>query len=149
MLLDIVCTERCVQYMEKVILEFPVSKLGQIKQLVEWNNYSDELMSTNKQYTVDDFIIGATLEKLDFFNNIVINDQRNIDINHKLVNRFKTIASERDIKQVDICKRIGISKATLSQVFNNKISINMELFFKIWICLKCPPMNECFDFTEK
>jgi len=135
--------------MVKIIVELDEKKYQQISDTVNMINQRNKLLKKEDRYTIEHFIIGSTMDKLDLLDNIVSNQQHNIDEKVQLLNSFKQIAQEKGIKQVDICKKLGISKGLLSQIFSNKVNMSMETFFKIWIALECPPIQSCFTFKEK
>lgn len=135
--------------MVKVCIELNDQEFEDISKKINLINHKNEIMNQHQNYTVEDFVIGAIVDKLSFLNNIVSNQQSIIQDKLQINNQFKEVAKERNIKQVDICKKTGISKAMLSQVFNNKVNITMDTFFKVWIALECPPIQNCFKTGEK
>lgn len=113
-----------------------------IDNYIKWINMEDHLENNESKNTIDDFIIGSVkyyLEELAYFSRF-----KNPDL--KMKNRLKVVAKERGIKQSDVCRETGIKKANISLIFNNKHQPSSEVFFRIWIALKCPPINKCIYF---
>jgi len=46
-------------------------------------------------------------------------------------NRLKEILDERGIKQNWLCKQVGVTKQTMSNLINNKFTTSMDIAFKI------------------
>ncbi|MBK5239784.1 helix-turn-helix domain-containing protein [Clostridium sp.] len=46
-------------------------------------------------------------------------------------NKLKQILADRGIKQSWICEHTGITKATMSNIVNNRYNTSMEIGFKI------------------
>ncbi len=71
-----------------------------------------------------------------------LNDPENHPRYH---NRFKEIAADQNVSQRDVVRMTGINQSSVSQIFNNRNESNprLDTFFKIWVVLKCPPINQC------
>lgn len=114
---------------------------------MSWKNFNNSLSDKDIKYTPNDFIIGSLLSKVDEIERIIPSDGIALE-STGVKNRLKVIAKERGIRQKEICDKLDISKSHLSQIFNNRLQPNTELFYKIWIVLDCPPFHKCFYFED-
>lgn len=122
-----------------------------IDNLITWINTRDLLLNNNKEddyRSVESFIKGAGIFMIEQIENINPTVPTPLRSETKFRNRFKEIAKERGIRQTDICNALGIEKSYLSTIFNNKNQPNAELFFKIWVILRCPPIYNTFYFED-
>lgn len=129
-------------------LRIDVETYERIRQFVQWVNYDNAIEGNQTNYTVDEFIRGASLSQLEFVENFIDKGMKSVSGKSTFKNRFKEIAKERNVRQVDICNALEIEKSYLSIIFNNKHQPNAELFFKIWLILKCPPIHQTFYFED-
>lgn len=122
----------------------------QIKNIITWKNTRNLLTGEkgNQEYTVNDFIKGASLSKLEEITYIISLPQGNENIQQRMNNNFKEIAKERGVKQSSISSALGINKSTLSLIFNNEIQPRSDIFFKIWVILGSPPIHKCIYFKD-
>lgn len=120
--------------------------LRRINEIIGIENAISKVSKNNwKERDAADFIRGAIMESIDRYDNY--DDFKALeDIDDAIVrNNFKQIAEELNMSQAYISQRTGINPSNLSQIFNNRSQPRMDYFFKIWACLKCPPLYKCFQ----
>lgn len=129
----------------RIGIEMKDETYEKIKNMVDWINLDNSFRGRNDtpEAKIEDFIKGAAISKLLDIEAMapLLNSSSGDDLVIK--NRFKEIAKQKKIKQVDICKRTGIKKANLSLIFNNEKTLRADTFFAIWLTLGCPPIHEC------
>ncbi|WP_405099866.1 helix-turn-helix domain-containing protein [Oceanobacillus sp. FSL H7-0719] len=129
----------------RIGIEMKDETYEKIKNMVDWINLDNSFRGRNDtpEAKIEDFIKGAAISKLLDIEAMtpLLNTSSGDDLVIK--NRFKEIAKQKKIKQVDICKRTGIKKANLSLIFNNEKTLRADTFFAIWLTLGCPPIHEC------
>lgn len=129
----------------RIEVEMKDETYEKIKNMMDWINLDNSFRGKNDtpEAKIEDFIKGATISKL--LDIEAMSPLLNPDAAGKLEinNRFKDIAKQKKIKQVDICKMTGIKKANLSLIFNNEKTLRADTFFAIWLTLGCPPIHEC------
>lgn len=118
-----------------------------IKSIVSWINVRNEFLNKEETYLVEDFIKGSTMDKLEDFKSMKPLFTP-ITSKTRIKNNFKKIAKEVNVRQVEICEKLEIDKAYLSQIFNNKVQPGLEVFLKIWALLGCPPMSKTIHFED-
>ncbi|PAV30087.1 hypothetical protein CIL05_09435 [Virgibacillus profundi] len=129
----------------KIEIEMKDETYEKIKNMVDWINLDNSFRgkSDTPEAKIEDFIKGAAISKLlDVETLSPLLNSREVD-SLEIKNRFKDIAKEKKIKQVDICKKTGLKKANLSLIFNNEKTLRADTFFAIWLILGCPPIHEC------
>lgn len=129
----------------RIGIEMKDETYEKIKNMVDWINLDNSFRGRNDtpEAKIEDFIKGAAISKLLDIEAMapLLNSSSGDDLVIK--NRFKVIAKQKKIKQVDICKRTGIKKANLSLIFNNEKTLRADTFFAIWLTLGCPPIHDC------
>jgi len=129
----------------KIEIEMKDETYEKIKNMVDWINLDNSFRgkSDTPEAKIGDFIKGAAISKLLDVETLshLLNSKEVGSLEIK--NRFKDIAKEKKIKQVDICKKTGLKKANLSLIFNNEKTLRADTFFVIWLILGCPPIHEC------
>lgn len=122
----------------------------QIKNIITWKNTRNLLTGKegDQEYTVNDFIKGASLSKLEEITYITSLPQGNENIQQRMNNNFKEIAKDKGVKQSSISSILGINKSTLSLIFNNELQPRSDIFFKIWAILDSPPIHKCIYFKD-
>lgn len=134
----------------KITIDIDDQFYDEISNLVKWVNM-DELIGNRRKasnYTIEDFIKGVLISEMEILNNLLSPVSQNVLESSNLKNNFKEIAKRKNIRQVDICNKLGIHKSNLSAVFNNKDQPRLETFFKIWAILECPPIHKCIYFED-
>ncbi|MDC3424236.1 helix-turn-helix transcriptional regulator [Aquibacillus sp. 3ASR75-11] len=138
--------------MDKVQFTVEVTKetAASIQEIVNHQNMRLKFGSRKgDKITEEDVIKAALSDYLDLFNSSknvksllsIILEQEGFSSYH-IKNRFKEIMKRKGLQQVDIVNMTGISKTNISQIFNNKYPPGLDLFFRIWVALDCPPLNE-------
>ncbi|WP_087974223.1 helix-turn-helix domain-containing protein [Oceanobacillus rekensis] len=134
----------------KIEIEMKDETYEKIKNVVDWINLDNSIRgkSDTPEAKIEDFIKGATISKLMDVETLapLLNSVGMESLEIK--NRFKDIAKEKKMKQVDICNKTGLKKANLSLIFNNEKTLRADTFFAIWLILGCPPIHECL-YIEK
>lgn len=129
----------------RIEIEMKDETYEKIKNVIDWINLDNSFRgrSDTPEAKIEDFIKGAAISKLlDVEAMSPVLNSEGLD-SLEVKNRFKDIAKEKKIRQVDICKRTGLKKANLSLIFNNEKTLRAETFFAIWLALGCPPIHEC------
>ncbi|AXI08263.1 XRE family transcriptional regulator [Oceanobacillus zhaokaii] len=129
----------------KIEIEIKDETYEKIKNMVDWINLDNSFRgkSDTPEAKIEDFIKGAAISKLlDLETLSPLLNSREVE-SLEIKNRFKDIAKEKKIKQVDICEKTGLKKANLSLIFNNEKTLRADTFFAIWLILGCPPIHEC------
>lgn len=134
--------------MKEIKIYFTDEEFKQIKNYIDWVNLDNFIEMREKNYTVEDFVQGSALIQIETIDQFLNNRNININEKSKMKNRFKEIAKKRNIRQIDICKKLNLEKSHISSIFNNRHQPSTELFFKIWILLKCPPIHQCIYFED-
>ncbi|MBP2076851.1 helix-turn-helix domain-containing protein [Oceanobacillus polygoni] len=129
----------------RIEIEMKDETYEKIKNMIDWINLDNSFRGKNDtpEAKIEDFIKGAAISKLlDVETMSPLLNSREVE-SLEIKNRFKEIAKEKKMKQVDICKRTGLKKANLSLIFNNEKTLRADTFFAIWLTLGCPPIHEC------
>ena len=129
----------------RIEIEMKDETYEKIKNVIDWINLDNSFRgrSDTPEAKIEDFIKGAAISKLlDVEAMSPVLNSEGLD-SLEVKNRFKDIAKEKKIRQVDICKRTGLKKANLSLIFNNEKTLRADTFFAIWLALGCPPIHEC------
>ncbi|QGS68192.1 hypothetical protein CV093_04885 [Oceanobacillus sp. 143] len=98
--------------------------------MVDWINLDNSFRgkSDTPEAKIEDFIKGAAISKLlDLETLSPLLNSREVE-SLEIKNRFKDIAKEKKIKQVDICEKTGLKKANLSLIFNNEKTLRADTF---------------------
>lgn len=134
--------------MKKIEININDDTYAKLSEIVNWLNLDNKIQNIDDRYTIEDFVLGAAHNQSKMVEEYLI---KPYDIEKKPVfkNRFKEIAKERGVRQVDICNKLGVQKSNLSHIFSNAIQPRSELFFKIWVLLGCPPIHECIYFEAE
>lgn len=134
--------------MKKVTIELSDESYGEMINLTNWMNEKNKLTGRSivNNYTIEDFIKGSAITNMEQIEKFI--PLSNQVILSKVKNRFKDIAKERNIRQIDIANTLGMNKSNLSVIFNNKEFPRMDTFFKIWALLRCPPIHRCIYFED-
>lgn len=95
----------------------------------------DEIMSSALHYYFEkmDTVLG--------FHDI---ERKVYDGEGKIKNRFKEILKRIDMKQKELATLAQIDDATISLILSNKNQPTIDSFFKIWVVLGMPPLEEVF-----
>lgn len=129
--------------MKKITIELDGTQYQQLNDLINWINLDNQFTQNKTNHTIEEFIKGAAISKLDEANRILFQSNGT-----KMKNKFKQIAKERKIKQADIVRLLDINKSTLSLIFNNENQPRSDIFFKIWAILGSPPIHKCIYFED-
>jgi len=136
--------------MPKIEIEVNDEAFDKIQQLVNIENFLINTVPLKRKHrSVEDFVKGClaiNLETFDKVQNLTrLAGLDDLKSHPKYHNRFKEIAKELNVSQRDIVRATGLNQASVSQIFNNKMESNprLDTFFKIWVMLRCPPINKC------
>jgi len=135
--------------MQEVKIKFSDKEYDEISNLVKWLNTVNKYTKKDDDYIdyiVSDFIKGSARTSVENIKGFSF--KHNVGETTKIKNNFKQIANERGVRQSEICDALGINKSNLSTIFNNRSQPNIELFFKIWAYLQCPPIHHCIYFED-
>ncbi|WP_339229071.1 helix-turn-helix domain-containing protein [Oceanobacillus sp. FSL K6-2867] len=129
----------------RIEIEMKDETYEKIKNVIDWINLDNSFRgkSDTPEAKIEDFIKGAAISKLLDVESMSPLLNSKVEDGLEIKNRFKAIAKEKKIKQIDICKRTGLKKANLSLIFNNEKTLRADTFFAIWLTLGCPPIHDC------
>lgn len=133
--------------MKKIEINLTDESYDEIMFVLNWFNFDNKIEGKHA-YRLEEFIKGASLNQSCMIRSFLITPHDKVTKESKFRNRFKEIAKNKGIRQVDICNKLGIKKSNLSHIFNNDVQPRSELFFKIWALLGCPPIHECIYFED-
>ena len=124
-----------------------------IQDCAEFLNRRNAFNLNNKELvTEEDIIKGAIHKYFQFMEKYYVFDkeeQIKLSNKAKIKNRFREIAMQQGVDQATICKLTGITPANISRVFNNGNQPSIDYFFRIWIALDRPPIEDIFYADEK
>jgi len=61
---------------------------------------------------------------------------------YRLKNRFKEYMDKHGIIPADLVKQTGIGASNISLILKNKNQPSLDYFLRIWMALKCPPLDK-------
>lgn len=130
----------------KYTIELSADTAEKLEKIVEYRNMDLSLNPDDESFIEPSDVIKAALaDYLDLFFSIEESSSLsgiNMQSDYVINNRFKEIVKRIGMRQVDIINLTGISKANISQIFNNMYQPRIDAFLKIWVALDCPPLNE-------
>ena len=135
---------------EKVYFTISVNEdtAKQIRYYSDFMNRRNSFLENKKAMVTDEDIIKAALfqffEILDKYYEFENPDNIQLSPKSKIKNKFREIAMREGIDQSTISKVTGIERANISRVFNNRNQPSMDYFFRIWLALERPPIEELF-----
>lgn len=93
--------------------------------------------------TIEDFIVGCVCHYLRALKyQIDLSGLNDLGKPYRLKNNIKELMDKRGIIPADLSKETGISPSNISLILNNKNQPSLDYFFRIWIALKCPPLDK-------
>ena len=123
----------------------------QIKEYSEFLNTKNKMRQNKLPFiTEEDVVRGAiydlfeVLERFYKFKRCEITEKLHIEPSSKIKNRLREIAIEQELDQASVAKLTGIEPANISRIFNNRNQPSIDYFFRIWIALERPPIEDIF-----
>ena len=138
---------------EKVYFTISVNKetANQIREYANFINIKRKLRNKKLPYVTEEDVIKAGISHLfsfiETYYEFVENEKTEapqLQLKAKIKNRFREIAHEQGLDQSAIVKLTGINPANISRIFNNGNQPSIDYFFRIWIALDRPPIDDIF-----
>lgn len=130
----------------KITININEELYNRINDLVEYRNlWSKFELLDNDVHTIEDFIVGSTIERLksiEAFTRPKQNKKLLINDDKSLKNNIKKYLDDHGIKQIELTNVLKIDKSALSMYLNNYKQPPIDLFIKIWAILDYPPIEE-------
>lgn len=110
--------------------------VNEIEKLITYYNLRNKLLNENAdEVTIENFIRGSVVSQLKEINTILGDLKLNQDLGKGdgvIRNRFKAMLEDFNISQKELATITGIDTSTLSLILNNKQSMTLDQFLKIW-----------------
>lgn len=138
---------------EKVFYSLFVNKKTslQIKEYAQFLNAKNKFRQKRLPIITEEDIIKSAIDHLFVFIETYydfVEDEKTenlkLELKAKIKNRLREITMEQGLDQSAISKLTGIEPANISRVFNNRNQPSIDYFFRLWIALERPPIDDIF-----
>ena len=130
---------------------FAEDVMEEIETIVQYKRLKDLLYSNENNYhTTEEFIVGCVIHYIKTIKHqIDLSGIDDLGKPYRLQNKFKEYMDKHGIAQSELAKMTGIGESNISLILRNKNQSSLDYFFRIWIALKCPPLNKILYRLEE
>ncbi|WEG18527.1 helix-turn-helix transcriptional regulator [Alkalihalophilus pseudofirmus] len=130
--------------MKKITIELNESTVKRLEELANYIDLENKLFyKIEETTTIEELIKGSIIRQL-WEMEVLLGDKKlNKDIEKVgvLKNRFKELMKQHEVKQIELAKLTDIDTSTLNLILNNKQTLSLENFLKLWTAFNHPPIR--------
>lgn len=130
--------------MKKITIELNESTVKRLEELANYIDLENKLFyKIEETTTIEELIKGSIIRQL-WEMEVLLGDKRlnkEIEKVGVLKNRFKELMKQHEVKQIELAKLTDIDTSTLNLILNNKQTLSLENFLKLWTAFNHPPIR--------
>ncbi|WP_053434706.1 helix-turn-helix domain-containing protein [Sporosarcina globispora] len=135
----------------EVVIYLKDSVITDITNYIEYQKLKKLNFDGNYNHTnMEEFIVGCVchyLRQLKY--QIDLSGINDLGKPYRLKNRFKEYMDKHGIIPADLAKQTGIGASNISLILKNKNQPSLDYFLRIWMALKCPPLDKILYREEE